>query len=105
MSRARFVDDYFPHVFRWENEFNGFADRAVAAEGLRCVMRSLFGLLPLLHLGHMYFDSALKIERLRLYKSRTALIASDHLPLIADFGVQAGLTPQHQLELTSANRN
>ena len=53
----------------------------------------------------MYFDSALKIERLRLYKSRTALIASDHLPLIADFGVQDALTPQHQLELTSANRN
>jgi hypothetical protein len=35
----------------------------------------------------MYFDSALKIEGLRLYKSRTALIASDHLPLIADFGI------------------
>lgn len=64
------------------------------------------GLLPFLHLDHMYFDSALKIECLRLYKSRTALIASDHLPLIADFGtvVQDGLTPQHRLKLTSANR-
>ena len=45
------------------------------------------GLFPFLHLDHMYFDSALKIEGLRLYKSRTALIASDHLPLIADFGI------------------
>lgn len=32
--------------------------------------RTYPGLLPLLHLDHMYFDSALKIERLRLYKSR-----------------------------------
>ena len=48
------------------------------------------GLLPFLHLDHMYFDSALQIERLRVYKSRTALIASDHLPLIADFGVRDG---------------
>jgi len=66
--------------------------------------RTYPGLLPFLHLDHMYFDSALKIERLRLYKSRTALIASDHLPLIADFSVQDALTPQHQLELTRAHR-
>ena len=67
--------------------------------------RTYPGLLPFLHLDHMYFDSALKIERSRLYKSRTALIASDHLPVIADFGmvVQDGLTlPKHRLELTSA---
>jgi endonuclease/exonuclease/phosphatase family metal-dependent hydrolase len=69
--------------------------------------RTYPGLLPLLHLDHMYFDSVLKIERSRLYKSRTALIASDHLPVIADFGmvVQDGLTRQHRLELTSANRH
>lgn len=43
------------------------------------------GVLPLLHLDHIYHDSAFHLERLRLHRSRKALVASDHLPLIADF--------------------
>jgi endonuclease/exonuclease/phosphatase family metal-dependent hydrolase len=43
------------------------------------------GVLPLLHLDHIYHDSALQLERLRLHRSRKALVASDHLPLVADF--------------------
>jgi endonuclease/exonuclease/phosphatase family metal-dependent hydrolase len=42
------------------------------------------GLLPFLNLDHLYCDADLKIESLRLHRSRTALIASDHLPLVAD---------------------
>lgn len=47
--------------------------------------RTYPGLFPLLNLDHIYFDPALTLERVAIHRSRTALIASDHLPLIADF--------------------
>lgn len=47
--------------------------------------RTYPGVLPLLHLDHIYFDPALKLERLHLHRGRKAMIASDHLPLVADF--------------------
>jgi endonuclease/exonuclease/phosphatase family metal-dependent hydrolase len=43
--------------------------------------------LPLLHLDHIYFDDSLDLERMTLHKSRVALVASDHLPLVADFRI------------------
>jgi len=43
------------------------------------------GILPFMHLDHIYYDPPLYIERLALHRSRTALVASDHLPLVADF--------------------
>jgi endonuclease/exonuclease/phosphatase family metal-dependent hydrolase len=43
------------------------------------------GVLPFLHLDHIYYDDSMRLERLILHKSRTAVIASDHLPLVADF--------------------
>lgn len=49
--------------------------------------RTYPGAFPLLHLDHIYFDPELSLERLLLHGSRTALIASDHLPLVADFRV------------------
>jgi endonuclease/exonuclease/phosphatase family metal-dependent hydrolase len=42
------------------------------------------GFLPIVHLDHIFFDASLHLESLRLHRSRTALMASDHLPLIAD---------------------
>jgi len=50
--------------------------------------RTYPGALPLVHLDHIYFDPALELAQLTLHKSRTALVASDHLPLVADFHVQ-----------------
>ena len=47
--------------------------------------RTYPGLLPLLHLDHIYYDTALELEGAALHRSRTALVASDHLPLYADF--------------------
>jgi len=41
-SRASFVDHRFPDAFGFENKFNGFADRSVASEGFRNIMRGLF---------------------------------------------------------------
>jgi hypothetical protein len=54
--------------------------------------RTYPGLLPFLHLDHIYFDGRLTLERLVLHRSRTALIASDHLPLVADFRVDHAAT-------------
>jgi endonuclease/exonuclease/phosphatase family metal-dependent hydrolase len=53
----------------------------------RCLRRTRTypGILPLLHLDNIYFDPALTVENRYLHRSRAALIASDHLPLVADF--------------------
>lgn len=50
--------------------------------------RTYPGILPLVHLDHVYYDDALELKRLMLHRSRTALIASDHLPLVADFALR-----------------
>jgi endonuclease/exonuclease/phosphatase family metal-dependent hydrolase len=47
--------------------------------------RTYPGLLPFLRLDHVYFDTSLMLEGAMLYRSRKALIASDHLPVVADF--------------------
>src|SRR5215216_2769344 len=43
------------------------------------------GVFPLLHLDHIYFDPHLDLHCMTLHKTRAALVASDHLPLVADF--------------------
>lgn len=47
--------------------------------------RTYPGVLPFLHLDHIYYDPELKLERLTLLRTRKALVASDHLPLAAEF--------------------
>ncbi len=51
--------------------------------------RTYPGAFPLMHLDHVYHDRSLELERLSLHRSLTALVASDHLPLVADFRVRA----------------
>jgi endonuclease/exonuclease/phosphatase family metal-dependent hydrolase len=48
--------------------------------------RSYPGLLPLLHLDHIYFERPLHVEKAELVRTRLSKIASDHLPLVATFG-------------------
>lgn len=43
------------------------------------------GVLPLLRLDHIYFDRQLRLEDVSIHRSPTALVASDHLPLVAEF--------------------
>jgi endonuclease/exonuclease/phosphatase family metal-dependent hydrolase len=50
--------------------------------------RTYPGVLPLLDLDHVYHDAALEIEQFRPHRSRTALVASDHLPLVANFRLE-----------------
>jgi endonuclease/exonuclease/phosphatase family metal-dependent hydrolase len=47
--------------------------------------RTYPGLLPIMHLDHIYFDETLELEDAKLHRSRTTLLASDHLPIFADF--------------------
>jgi endonuclease/exonuclease/phosphatase family metal-dependent hydrolase len=43
------------------------------------------GVLPFLHLDHIYYDEALRLEKLSLYRTRKTLVSSDHLPLVGEF--------------------
>jgi len=47
-------------------------------------VRSYPALLPLLNLDHIYFDHHLRIEKAFFHRSRRSMVASDHLPLVAD---------------------
>jgi endonuclease/exonuclease/phosphatase family metal-dependent hydrolase len=43
--------------------------------------------LPLLSLDHIYYDHHFRVESAHFHRSRLSLIASDHLPLVADLFV------------------
>jgi endonuclease/exonuclease/phosphatase family metal-dependent hydrolase len=47
--------------------------------------RTYPGVLPMFHLDHIYHDESMEVVGLTLHRTRTALVASDHLPLIAEF--------------------
>lgn len=51
-------------------------------------MRSYPGVLPLLHLDHIYYDDPLRLREFHVHRTRLALMASDHLPLVACFEMQ-----------------
>jgi endonuclease/exonuclease/phosphatase family metal-dependent hydrolase len=51
--------------------------------------RTYPGVVPFLHLDHIYFDPLLTLQNLKVHRTRTTLIASDHLPLVADFDLSA----------------
>lgn len=46
--------------------------------------RTYPGIFPVLHLDHFYYDKHLSLRSFRLYGGRNALVASDHLPLVAE---------------------
>ena len=52
--------------------------------------RTFPGILPVLSLDHCYYESPMELEHSRLWRSPRALIASDHLPLIAEFRLGEG---------------
>ncbi len=55
--------------------------------------RTYPGVLPILHLDHIYFDSQLELVKLVRHRSRAAMIASDHLPLVAELRLHAPEPP------------
>jgi endonuclease/exonuclease/phosphatase family metal-dependent hydrolase len=50
--------------------------------------RTYPGLFPLLHLDHIYFEGDVEIRHIALPRTRLSLVASDHLPLVADVRVR-----------------
>jgi endonuclease/exonuclease/phosphatase family metal-dependent hydrolase len=46
--------------------------------------RTYPGLFPILHLDHIYYAGKVEIAGIELPRTRMALVASDHLPLVAD---------------------
>jgi endonuclease/exonuclease/phosphatase family metal-dependent hydrolase len=63
--------------------------RAVDVRGHLRRTRTYPGFFPFLYLDHVYYDDGLKLTGLALHRTRTALVASDHLPLVAEFEVPA----------------
>jgi endonuclease/exonuclease/phosphatase family metal-dependent hydrolase len=49
--------------------------------------RTFPGILPILHLDHVYFDDRYRLTEAYVHRSRRALVASDHLPIVAEFEV------------------
>jgi endonuclease/exonuclease/phosphatase family metal-dependent hydrolase len=49
--------------------------------------RTYPGFFPILHLDHIYFEGAVDVVRVSLPRDRMALMASDHLPLVADLRI------------------
>lgn len=49
--------------------------------------RTYPGIFPVLHLDHIYYEGRVEVRSLELVRSRTALMASDHLPLVADLRI------------------
>jgi endonuclease/exonuclease/phosphatase family metal-dependent hydrolase len=49
--------------------------------------RTYPGVFPILHLDHIYYDGPVDIVGVELARTRLSLVASDHLPLVADVRV------------------
>jgi endonuclease/exonuclease/phosphatase family metal-dependent hydrolase len=50
--------------------------------------RTYPGFFPVLHLDHIYYEGQVEVRGLELVRTRRALVASDHLPLVADLRVR-----------------
>jgi len=51
--------------------------------------RTYPGVFPVLHLDHIYYDGArVEVRNVELPRTRRALMASDHLPLVADLRIR-----------------
>jgi len=49
--------------------------------------RTYPGLFPILHLDHIYYSGRLEVLGLAMPRTRLSLLASDHLPLVADIRI------------------
>lgn len=47
--------------------------------------RTFPGFLPMVTLDHIYYDSHLRVENTFAHRTALSMVASDHLPLVADF--------------------
>lgn len=50
--------------------------------------RTYPGVFPVLHLDHIYYEGTVEVVKLELPRTRLSLLASDHLPLVAELRVR-----------------
>ena len=50
--------------------------------------RTYPGVFPVLHLDHIYFTGNIEVRSVELPRTRLAMVASDHLPLVADLRIR-----------------
>ena len=50
--------------------------------------RTYPGMFPVVHLDHIYYEGKVEVAKLELPRTRLSLMASDHLPLVAELRVQ-----------------
>jgi endonuclease/exonuclease/phosphatase family metal-dependent hydrolase len=50
--------------------------------------RTYPGVFPVLHLDHIYYEGTVEVVKLELPRTRLSLMASDHLPLVAELKVK-----------------
>jgi endonuclease/exonuclease/phosphatase family metal-dependent hydrolase len=58
-----------------------------ASVDAKLLKKTFPGIIPLFRLDHFYFDHHLKLKDFAVVRTKLTKIASDHLPLIADFGI------------------
>ncbi|HTM37670.1 MAG TPA: endonuclease/exonuclease/phosphatase family protein [Terriglobales bacterium] len=79
------VGDFNEWTHGLASRLMGEAFEAAQRRRLLRYPRTYPGVFPVLHLDHFYYDSHLRLTSVRVHRSRTALLASDHLPLVATF--------------------
>jgi endonuclease/exonuclease/phosphatase family metal-dependent hydrolase len=50
--------------------------------------RTYPGFFPILHLDHIYYEGKVEVVNVTLPRDRMTLMASDHLPLVADLRIR-----------------
>jgi endonuclease/exonuclease/phosphatase family metal-dependent hydrolase len=50
--------------------------------------RTYPGVFPILHLDHIYYEGQVEVVKVELPRTRLSLMASDHLPLVADLRIR-----------------
>ena len=50
--------------------------------------RTYPGVFPVVHLDHIYYEGTVEVVKLELLRTRLSLMASDHLPLVADLRIE-----------------
>jgi len=63
--------------------------------------RTFPGLLPMLPLDYIYFDRGMRLQGVAIHRTRMALVASDHLPLVAEFSLPVALRADLQPPCTA----
>jgi endonuclease/exonuclease/phosphatase family metal-dependent hydrolase len=52
--------------------------------------RTYPGVFPVLHLDHIYYEGQVEVTKVELPRTRLSVLASDHLPLVAELRVKFG---------------